>query len=114
MLARGWDVEIESAKGFVRIHLDEPACLVAEATTGAIKQKLAGNIEYDTCQGNEEQNEPRPHTMSLTPRRHHPLYCQTTSLANSGWQLASLEPASPLKRGMHRLSQKRSARTEQV
>ena len=51
MLVRGRDVEIESAKGSMRIHLDEPACLVAEATTGEIKQKLAGDIEYDTYGG---------------------------------------------------------------
>ncbi len=51
MLVRGRDVEIESPKGTLQIHLDEPASLVAEATTGEIKQKLTGDIEYDTYGG---------------------------------------------------------------
>lgn len=51
MLVHGQDVEIESPKGPLQIRLDQPANLVAEAATGVITQKLAGDIEYDTYGG---------------------------------------------------------------
>jgi hypothetical protein len=57
MLVHGQSLEIESSKGPLQIRLDEAASLVAEAAPGAIKQKLVGDIEYDTYGGVDH---PRP------------------------------------------------------
>jgi hypothetical protein len=57
MLVHGQSLQIECPKGPLQIRLEEPASLVAEATAGTIKQKLAADIEYDTYGGVDH---PRP------------------------------------------------------
>jgi hypothetical protein len=59
MLVHGKGMEIEFPKGPLQVRLDEAASLVAEVTSGAISQKLAGDIEYDTY-GGVDHHRPAP------------------------------------------------------
>ena len=57
MLVHGQGLQVDCPGGALEVRLNQPASLVAEAIAGTIKQKLAGDIEYDTYGGTDH---PRP------------------------------------------------------